>query len=141
MDRNQLQALRDIYVVYKSIEVEDYLHPDSLDGTTRLDGGGVLTLVWEYLTQYAQLFRERRLRNALISSCTVSLAQQLCGSMFISTELGGVLKSTNPSLRAVNVMAFYSGIPIPYPPQLFQLTRYRYTVPRGRSTQAACHVI
>lgn len=32
--------------------------------------------------KFLDLFRRRRLRNALISSSTVNLAQQLCGSAF-----------------------------------------------------------
>ena len=34
--------------------------------------------------KFLELFITRRLRNALISSSTVNLAQQLCGSKFLS---------------------------------------------------------
>ncbi|KAF0320810.1 glycosyl hydrolase [Colletotrichum asianum] len=80
----ELQALRDIYLVHKSIEQEEIssktAEPDMIPGFIKTMAG--------FLRQYRQLFLERRLRNALISSSTVSLAQQLCG---------------------INVLAFYSG--------------------------------
>lgn len=76
----QLQALRDVYLVYKSIEQEYYLGADDLDHPERLASQSVLYRLAGYLRQYKQLFRVRRLRNALISSATVNLAQQLCGS-------------------------------------------------------------
>jgi hypothetical protein len=44
----------------------------------------VLQLSWE---QYRTLFKTPRLRNALWSTCTVNLAQQLCGSKFTSRSL------------------------------------------------------
>ncbi len=65
----ELQALRDFYLIQKSIDQEELLEKDRP-------------------RQYRQLLFDRRLRNALISSSIVSLAQQLCG---------------------INVMAFYSG--------------------------------
>ncbi len=42
---------------------------------------GSFNRLLDFLTQYKQLFTETRLRNALLSSSTVALAQQLCGSM------------------------------------------------------------
>ncbi|OLN96088.1 putative polyol transporter 2-like protein 2 [Colletotrichum chlorophyti] len=80
----ELQALRDIYLVHKSIEQEELL---SSDIDPQLIPGFIHTIIG-FLRQWKQLFTQRRLRNALISSSTVSLAQQLCG---------------------INVMAFYSG--------------------------------
>ncbi|KAJ4862128.1 sugar transporter domain-containing protein [Trichoderma breve] len=64
----ELQALRDIYLVYKSLEQQ--------------------AMGLDFLRQFTQLFQQRRLYNALISTSTVNLAQQLCG---------------------INVLAFYSG--------------------------------
>ncbi|KAK1761997.1 hypothetical protein QBC33DRAFT_602390 [Phialemonium atrogriseum] len=86
--KTELQALRDVYLVYKSIEQEYYLGADDLDHPERLASQSVLYRLAGYLRQYKQLFRVRRLRNALISSATVNLAQQLCG---------------------INILAFYSG--------------------------------
>ncbi|KAG6040342.1 hypothetical protein E4U41_000848 [Claviceps citrina] len=82
----ELQALRDMYVVYKSIEHENM-------DLSRLDphasrSPGFTWAMRDFVRQYTQLFQRRRLRNALISTSTVNLAQQLCG---------------------VNVCAFYSG--------------------------------
>ncbi|KAI1748583.1 sugar transporter-domain-containing protein [Xylaria castorea] len=81
----ELQALRDIYLIYKSVQQEEQsLH---LDEETPYPSGFVGYLR-NYITQYKQLFTRRRLRNALVSSSMVALAQQLCG---------------------INVFAFYSG--------------------------------
>lgn len=65
----ELQALRDFYLIQKSIDQEEFLER-------------------ERPAQNRQLLFDRRLRNALISSSIVALAQQLCG---------------------INVLAFYSG--------------------------------
>ncbi|KAM0456804.1 hypothetical protein ACHAPV_007095 [Trichoderma viride] len=82
----ELQALRDMYLVYKSLENESM-------GLRNLDANafrspGFFWVIRDFLRQYRQLFQQRRLYNALISASTVNLAQQLCG---------------------INVMAFYSG--------------------------------
>ncbi|KAI0909497.1 sugar transporter-domain-containing protein [Ustulina deusta] len=63
-------ALRDIYLIYKSVQQEEQ------------------AIQLDMETDSCDLFTQRRLRNALISSSIVSLAQQLCG---------------------INVFAFYSG--------------------------------
>ena len=34
----------------------------------------------QYFTRYTDLFTNRRLRSATISSCVVAIGQQLCGS-------------------------------------------------------------
>ncbi|OHF01214.1 hypothetical protein CORC01_03529 [Colletotrichum orchidophilum] len=80
----ELQALRDIYLVHKSIEQEEV--PGGVANLKYIPG--FISTVVGFLRQWRQLFLERRLRNALISSSTVALAQQLCG---------------------INVLAFYSG--------------------------------
>ncbi|KAI2633128.1 hypothetical protein GGS26DRAFT_67863 [Hypomontagnella submonticulosa] len=86
--KTRLQALRDIYLVYKSVQLEEY--SDDSDGDTSSDGipRGFFAQLKNYASQYKELFVERRLRNALISSSIVNLAQQLCG---------------------INILAFYSG--------------------------------
>ncbi|TLD19082.1 hypothetical protein PspLS_10007 [Pyricularia sp. CBS 133598] len=81
----ELQALRDLYLMHKSIEQEEYLGPPK---TAKRMRRGFLGRVVEYVMLIQQLFEERRLRNALISSSTVNLCQQLCG---------------------INILAFYSG--------------------------------
>ncbi|KAJ0168578.1 putative polyol transporter 2 [Colletotrichum tanaceti] len=82
----ELQALRDIYLVHKSLEQEE---PDSGDIADPQPAQGFMATVAGFFRQWKQLFLRRRLRNALISSSTVALAQQLCG---------------------INVLAFYSGM-------------------------------
>ncbi|GJC77536.1 putative polyol transporter 1 [Colletotrichum liriopes] len=80
----ELQALRDIYLVHKSLEQEELPNSD----TDSQPAQGFISTIAGFFRQWGQLFHQRRLRNALISSSTVALAQQLCG---------------------INVLAFYSG--------------------------------
>ncbi|EHK43777.1 hypothetical protein TRIATDRAFT_86874 [Trichoderma atroviride IMI 206040] len=82
----ELQALRDMYLVYKSLENES-MGLGNLDANA-FRSPGFFWVIRDFLRQYRQLFQQRRLYNALISASTVNLAQQLCG---------------------INVMAFYSG--------------------------------
>ncbi|KAI1387894.1 uncharacterized protein F4822DRAFT_295310 [Hypoxylon trugodes] len=86
--QTELQALRDIYLIYKSVQLEEYSgnvdEEDQDDDVPR----GCFAYIKKYAAQYKQLFTQRRLRNALISSSIVALAQQLCG---------------------INLLAFYSG--------------------------------
>ncbi|KAI0827796.1 MFS general substrate transporter [Hypoxylon sp. FL0890] len=85
--RTKLQALRDLYLIYKSVELEG---PSNFDVENQRDSvpRGFFSHIKNYASRYKELFVERRLRNALISSSIVALAQQLCG---------------------INVFAFYSG--------------------------------
>ncbi|KAM0284162.1 hypothetical protein ACHAQH_002152 [Verticillium albo-atrum] len=77
----ELQALRDIYLLQKSI--------DKGEPSVDIDHERNISETFiNFLRQYRQLFRVRRLRNALVSSSIVNLSQQLCG---------------------INVLAFYSG--------------------------------
>ncbi|KAL2752087.1 hypothetical protein ACRALDRAFT_1078170 [Sodiomyces alcalophilus JCM 7366] len=85
--QTELQALRDIYLIKKSVDQEEYAGGERARAKTATATSLTQTLS-EFLHQYYELFRERRLRNALISSSIVALAQQLCG---------------------INVLAFYSG--------------------------------
>ncbi len=77
----QLQALRDLYLIRFSNRREDVV-----SGAPELEKPG-LTYASQALTgfslsfrQYKTIFQSRRLRNAVWSTCTVALAQQLCGS-------------------------------------------------------------
>ncbi|KAI0429981.1 sugar transporter-domain-containing protein [Xylaria sp. FL1042] len=85
---SEFQALRDIYLIYKSVQHEER----SIQSHVEIQNSGVprglVAHIRAYVTQYKQLFTQRRLRNALASSSIVALAQQLCG---------------------INVFAFYSG--------------------------------
>lgn len=74
---NQLQALRDIYLVYKSIEQENMDFNDLDANATR--SPGFIWVMRDFARQFVQLFRQRRLYNAMISTSTVNLSQQLCG--------------------------------------------------------------
>ncbi|PKK45095.1 hypothetical protein CI102_9433 [Trichoderma harzianum] len=83
----ELQALRDIYLVYKSLEQQAMGLGDLDEHAFR--SPGFIWVMRDFLRQYMQLFQQRRLYNALISTSTVNLAQQLCG---------------------INVLAFYSDL-------------------------------
>ncbi|KAI2628465.1 hypothetical protein GGR54DRAFT_345421 [Hypoxylon sp. NC1633] len=86
--KTRLQALRDVYLVYKAVQLEEYSDDfDRNDHSGRIPRG-FFAHIKKYASQYKQLFTQRRLRNALISSSIVALAQQLCG---------------------INIFAFYSG--------------------------------
>jgi hypothetical protein len=102
----KLQATRDLFLIWwsneegRSIRAEthknhneetihqDHRNAENADGfrNSRIASSGLtyssLILVVTKLSadQYKPLFTRRRLRNALWSSCTVALAQQLCGS-------------------------------------------------------------
>ncbi|KAK2003988.1 hypothetical protein LX36DRAFT_666044 [Colletotrichum falcatum] len=80
----ELQALRDIYLVHKSLEQEELPSGDASSQSAQ----GFAVTIGGFFRQWKQLFLGPRLRNALISSSTLALAQQLCG---------------------INVLAFYSG--------------------------------
>ncbi|OTA06064.1 hypothetical protein A9Z42_0067840 [Trichoderma parareesei] len=82
----ELQALRDMYLIYKSLEQES-MALGNLDAHA-FRSPGFVWVIRDFFRQYAQLFQQRRLYNAVISTSTVNLAQQLCG---------------------INVLAFYSG--------------------------------
>ncbi|GAP88037.2 putative sugar transporter [Rosellinia necatrix] len=71
----KLLAMKDIYLLHKTIEQES-------------KEIGIGFSEDSVFTKFGQLFTRRRLRNALISTSVVNLAQQLCG---------------------INVSAFYSG--------------------------------
>ncbi len=59
--------MKDIYLLHKTIEQESReIGPDLCESNV--------------LAKFGQLFTRRRLRNALISTSVVNLAQQLCGS-------------------------------------------------------------
>lgn len=76
----KLQALRDIYLIYKSVQLKEYSHKVDTESQRGPMRRGFISYFWGYLAKYGDLVVVRRLRNALISSLTVNLAQQLCGS-------------------------------------------------------------
>lgn len=116
---NKLQALRDLYLLHKSVEL-DALHVTkngneiefrerTLENGLRLgrtrSHGQVLTSSFENMqltsakdgltyasilssglyrsvVQYRDLWTKPKLKNAMLSTCVVALAQQLCGSKF-----------------------------------------------------------
>ncbi|KAG5920758.1 hypothetical protein E4U42_006080 [Claviceps africana] len=86
----ELQALRDMYLVYKSIQHENMDWSD-LDPHAR-QSPGFIWVLRDFIRQFTQLFQRRRLRNALISTSTVNLAQQFCGV------------NENPRLGAINFL-------------------------------------
>ncbi|CAM1503838.1 Fc.00g014290.m01.CDS01 [Cosmosporella sp. VM-42] len=89
----ELQALRDIYMVYKSVQHVD--RSINCPGATCDDIShakrptGFWRTILSFFRQFGELFQKRRLYNAVIATSTVNLAQQLCG---------------------INVWAFYSGM-------------------------------
>jgi hypothetical protein len=70
-----------MYLVYKSLENES-MGLGNLDAHA-FRSPGFFWVIRDFFRQYAQLFQQRRLYNAVISTATVNLAQQLCGSKII----------------------------------------------------------
>jgi MFS family permease len=113
--KTRLQATRDLFLIWWSTQSEEgqairaephkshneqTIHPEHVDAvnadcssnsrtaSSGLTYSSLILVVMRLSTdQFKPLFTRRRLRNALWSSCTVALAQQLCG---------------------INVFAFYS---------------------------------
>ncbi|KHO01020.1 sugar transporter [Metarhizium album ARSEF 1941] len=82
----KLQALRDLYLVCKSIEQENMDFGD-LDPHAMMSPG-FFWVIRDFARQFAQLFQRRRLYNAVLSTSTVNLAQQLCGGI-VFQKAGG----------------------------------------------------
>lgn len=78
----ELQALRDMYAVYKSIE-QEYMG-DVIDNSHAKLSPGFWWAIRDFFRQFRQLFQQRRLYNALMSTSTVALSQQLCGGEYWS---------------------------------------------------------
>ncbi|KAI1472691.1 uncharacterized protein F4812DRAFT_21467 [Daldinia caldariorum] len=118
--KTKLQALRDTYLVYKSIQLEEYSDSNLEDSTDDVPRG-LVTRLKSYLIQYKELFIQRRLRNALISSSIVSLAQQLCGmnilAFYSGTLFSGLLKNSNDAFMpmvyslGIGAVNFIFGLP------------------------------
>lgn len=136
----QLQALRDLYLLHKSVELDGY-HIDKDGGNIEMhtifatqSSGHIKTASGVYpqmlyvrsgltyasnlqsglyhaVNQYRDLFTKPKLRNAMVSTCVVALAQQLCGSMLASLRISECHVATaqlTSICTLVNVFAFYS---------------------------------
>ena len=79
----QLLAMKDMYVLHKTIE-EEYQVLGWGPASEQGGRGGFIRASPGFGKRFLELFTTRRLRNALISSSTVNLAQQLCGSKYSS---------------------------------------------------------
>lgn len=82
----KLQALRDIYLIHRSVELELELeespvHPAAHHEVGLTYASYVYSALSHTTRQYGHLFKTPRLRNAVWSTCVLALAQQLCGSM------------------------------------------------------------
>lgn len=97
--------MRDIYLLHKSIEQE----LQGQGAPSRPARGVNYNGLGDFFMQFVDLFRKRRLRNALISSSIVALAQQLCGSESIGCLSCCIISNL---LFSVNILAFYSGEPL-----------------------------
>lgn len=87
--------MKDMYLLHKTIEQE-----------IREMGLGLGER--SVFIKFGQLFKQRRLRNALISTSVVNLAQQLCGSKFTIYRYHVARIGRKLTLGKVNVAAFYS---------------------------------
>ncbi|KAF3022996.1 hypothetical protein E8E14_010637 [Neopestalotiopsis sp. 37M] len=90
--RSPLIALRDIYLLHKSIQQEvqlQYKKSMDLKAFVTFMETAKYGVFKDFAKQFRELFTKRRNRNPLISSSIAALAQQLCG---------------------INILAFYSGV-------------------------------
>ncbi|KAH9225498.1 hypothetical protein K456DRAFT_1755403 [Colletotrichum gloeosporioides 23] len=94
------QALRDVYLIHKNNKLDEetddmakpelFQHSSSDNRKYGLTFSSHMSFAFsDAYRQYSHLLHTPRLRNAVLSTCTVALAQQLCG---------------------INVLAFYSSI-------------------------------
>lgn len=105
----ELQALRDMYAVYKSIEQESM--GAVTDDPRANSHPGFWWAMWDFCLAFKQLFQQRRLYNAVIAAATVNLAQQLSGVnvfAFYSTELVSAAAGTD-DYGTVRPMAYSLG--------------------------------
>jgi hypothetical protein len=81
----KLIALRDIYLLHKSIQQEvqlQYKKSMDLKSFVAFMETAKYGVFKDFAKQFRELFTKRRNRNPLISSSIAALAQQLCGSKF-----------------------------------------------------------
>ncbi|KAF4815819.1 putative polyol transporter 1 [Colletotrichum tropicale] len=115
----QFQALRDLYLIHKNNELEESddmgkpgrFHTNG--GTNRQYG---LTFVShmsfafsDAYRQYSHLLTTPRLRNAVLSTCTVALAQQLCGINVFAFYSNDFFIKTNKKLQNALLYSFGFG--------------------------------
>ncbi|RSL61874.1 hypothetical protein CEP53_004929 [Fusarium sp. AF-6] len=116
--KSELQATRDFFLIWWSIR-KSSVRQDQRNRDSDADPGlTYMSRIWVVLKlsmrQFRPLFNERHLRNALVSSCIVALAQQLCGInvfAFYSNELFsnyGVKKSMGYSFGFGGVNFFFA---------------------------------
>jgi MFS family permease len=106
----KLQALRDFILIRWSTKDED----TNRDTTSRYQAGltysSQLRVVLRLsLKQFRTLFRTPRLRNAIISTCTVALAQQLCGINLLAFYSNAVFIDSADESAIKKAMAYSFG--------------------------------
>lgn len=93
----QLFAYKDMYLLHKTIEEEYEAMGGNYQNSKERSPG-----------KLGRLFTLRRLRNAMISSSTVSLAQQLCGSECSNSKRYGCISNLSLSKRSGNLLRYNS---------------------------------
>lgn len=95
----------------------------------------------DFLRQFRQLFQQRRLYNAIISSSVVNLAQQLCGSKSYTRPLH---KEPRTNTITVNVIAFYSGMHVSRQTNnriMLTIPQEHYLTERGQTRLLPWHTV
>ncbi|OTB10048.1 hypothetical protein K445DRAFT_27974 [Daldinia sp. EC12] len=105
----------------KSVQLEEYSDDSNLDNSADDVPRGFVARLKNYMSQYKELFIQRRLRNALISSSIVALAQQLCGmnilAFYSGTLFSGLLQSSKDAFMpmvyslGIGTVNFIFGLP------------------------------
>ncbi|ROW04806.1 hypothetical protein VMCG_04780 [Cytospora schulzeri] len=119
--QTKLQALRDLYLIHKSVELDQYRI-----AATEVESSGITALksgltyasslqsgLAHSFGQYRLLLTETKLKNAVLSTCVVALAQQLCGInvfAFYSNTFFTNLSTQGSNLQAMGYSAGFGAV-------------------------------
>ncbi|OAL73918.1 hypothetical protein A7D00_1946 [Trichophyton violaceum] len=90
---HQIQAARDLYLIYSQIQIEAELAGDS-----------------NYITRFFQLFTIPRVRRATLASFVVMIAQQMCGINIMAFYSSTIFKQAGASESEALIASFGFGL-------------------------------
>ncbi|KAK2871782.1 hypothetical protein FQN49_002837 [Arthroderma sp. PD_2] len=90
---HEIQAARDLYLIYSQIQVEAEIAGDS-----------------NYVTRFIQLFTIPRVRRATLASFVVMIAQQMCGINIIAFYSSTIFKEAGASESEALIASFGFGL-------------------------------
>ncbi|KAM5449144.1 hypothetical protein MaudCBS49596_004969 [Microsporum audouinii] len=90
---HEIQAARDLYLIYSQIQIETKLAGDS-----------------NYVTRFIQLFTIPRVRRATLASFVVMIAQQMCGINIMAFYSSTIFKQAGASESEALIASFGFGL-------------------------------